>query len=107
MAEITDINQAWVELYDDKAYRDRKLTIRHPNVVTNFNHETSDNGEKGFGDKASSAKWQIPKGWQGVLFDDADHKDSRFALVGTGRVEENPDLGSFSDKTSSFRWEKI
>ena len=107
MADITNISEAWVELYDDKAFADRKLTIRHPNNVANMKDATSDDGKEGFNDKASSAKWQIPTGWQAVLFDDADFKDSRLELVGTGRVEVNPDFGSFSDKCTSLRWEQI
>jgi hypothetical protein len=40
-------------------------------------------------------------------FDDENYKDSTFGLRGTGRVQEVPDLGSFSDKMSSMRWEQI
>jgi hypothetical protein len=106
MAEITNITEAWLELYDDKAFADRRLTIRYPNEVANMKDVTSDDGKEGFNDKASSAKWQIPTGWQAVLFDDTNFKDGRFILVGTGRVEENPDFGAFSDKCSSLRWEQ-
>jgi hypothetical protein len=107
MAEITDITQAWVELYDDTGFRDRRLTARFPRRIDNMDKETSDDGKRGFGDKASSAKWFIPSGWQCVLYDDRNQKDSRFPLVGTGRVAENADLGSFSDKCSSLRWEQM
>lgn len=106
MANITNIAEAWVELYDDKAYGDRKLTIRYPATIEDMKDATSDDGKAGFNDKASSAKWQIPAGWQAVLFDDTNHKDSRCELIGTGGVEANPDLGSFSDKCSSIRWEQ-
>ena len=103
---IRDISDAWVRLFVDKAYRDRCLTITGGQSPTNLKKVRSDNGEKGFNDKASSVRFQIPKGWKLVLFDDRNHKDSPFELKGTGKVVEIPDLGSFSDKTSSARWER-
>lgn len=105
-ADLTDINKGWVRLYDDKGFKDRVLTVKYPKDVVNMNDVKSDNGKKGFGDKTSSVKWQIPKGWKVVLFDDHDYKDSTYELVGTGTVKEVSDLGSFSDKCSSLRWEK-
>ncbi len=110
MSIIDDISQAWVELYDDKGFKDRRLTIRyleHPAGVPDFKKIKSDDGKKGFGDKASAAKWQIPPGWQAVIHDDQNFKDSRLELVGTGRVHEMADFGSFSDKGSSMRWERV
>lgn len=104
---MTDINEAWAELYDDKGFKDRRFTVRYPNDYPNFDEVTSDDGKKGFEDKTSSAKWLIPVGWQLVLFDDKNYKDSRFPLVGSGTVQENADLGSFSDKCSSCRWERV
>lgn len=41
-----------------------------------------------------------------MLFDDKDYKDASYDLKGMGKVVEIPDLGSFSDKTSSLRWER-
>jgi phosphatidylserine/phosphatidylglycerophosphate/cardiolipin synthase-like enzyme len=104
--EDIPIEIAWVELYDDKGFKDRRLTIRHPQNVGNMDNIKSDNGKKGFGDKASSARWFIPRGWRFVLYDDNEFRDSPFPLVGSGRVEENADFGSFSDKCSSGRWEQ-
>jgi hypothetical protein len=105
-APSLEIEDAWVELWDDKGFKDRKLTIRYPKYHKNLKMVSSDDGKEGFNDKASAVRWEIPKGWQAVLYDDADFKDRRHVLIGTGRLEENPDLGSFSDKTSSIRWER-
>ena len=107
--KLDDINHAWVVLYDDKGFKDRQLRLEYakdPAGVPSVKQRWAD-GKKGFNDKASSAKWQIPVGWEAVLFDDENYKDSTFGLRGNGRVQEVPDLGSFSDKMSSMRWEQI
>jgi hypothetical protein len=104
---ITDISDAWVQLFDDKSFKDRVLTVKGENDIKDLKNVKSDNGEKGFNDKASSLKFQIPEGWELVLFDDHDYKDSGLELKGTGKVGDMSDLGSFSDKASSMRWERI
>lgn len=98
--KLNDIQQAWVELYDDKGFKDRSLRVEYPREIPDLSKV------KGFNDKTSSVKWQIPVGWQCVIFDDSNFKDSSFPLIGSGQVEANADLGSFSDKTSSLRWER-
>lgn len=103
---ITDIKDAWMQLWDDKSFSDRRLTIQHPREEADLNKVQTDNGQIGFSDKASSGKWQIPTGWMLVLHDDKNFKDTRLELIGTGKVEQNADFGSFSDKCSSFTWER-
>lgn len=103
---ITNPSDGWVKLYDDKSFKDRVLTIEVGDDAANLNNVTSDNGKHGFGDKTSSVRYKIPVGWKLVLFDDHDYKDSTYELRGTGYLVEVPDLGSFSDKTSSYRWER-
>jgi hypothetical protein len=96
---ITDISDAWVRLFDDKGGGDSSLDIKGEENIPDLK-------QKKFGDKTSSVKFQIPVGWKAVLFDDANYKDSPFELKGTGKVVEISDLGSFSDKASSIRWEQ-
>lgn len=103
---IENISDAWVRLYDDKGFKDRVLTIKGGTEHSDLKKVKSDNGQMGYNDKASAVRFQIPKGWKLVLFDDKNHKDSTYELKGTGKVVEIPDLGSFSDKTSSVRWER-
>ncbi|MFP2923962.1 hypothetical protein ACLESO_01845 [Pyxidicoccus sp. 3LG] len=98
------IEEAWVELYDDTGFADRRLTIRYPTEHTNYGNVFSDNGQKGFNDKASSVRYHIPAGYRMVLYDDSGYQDSQYYLIGTGNIEEISSLGSFSDKTSSSRW---
>ncbi len=103
---ITRIEDAWIELYDDKGFKDRRVIINYPTKYKHLRNVRSEDGKKGFNDKTSSVRWQIPFGWMLVLYDDRDWKDNAFDLIGTGNVEEIPDLGTFSDKTSSVRWER-
>jgi hypothetical protein len=95
---------AWVELYDDTGFADRRLTIHYGVDHYNYNDVYSDDRRKGFGDKASSVRYNIPVGYRMVLYDDSGYRDSQFPLIGTGKLEEISSLGSFSDKTSSSRW---
>jgi len=108
---ITDIADGWVELYDDKNFKDRRLTVRyaqHYNGIPDFKSVRSDDGKRGFGDKTSSARWQMPAGWACILYEDAHFKNSRLlVLAGNGEVAERPNLGDFSDKTSSLNWEPL
>lgn len=103
---ITKLEDAWVKLYDDKAFRDRVLTVKGGKNIRNLGTAKSDNGKRGFNDKTSSVKHRIPEGHEVVLFDDKNYKDNTFVLRGTGKIVEISDLGSFSDKTSSLRWDE-
>lgn len=59
---IDDIADAWVRLFDDKSYGDRVLTVNGGTDHPNLDNVKSDDGKKGFGDKTSSVRFQIPKG---------------------------------------------
>ena len=105
--QINAPSDAWVRLYDDKSFKDNVLTVRFPEDHRDLHALKWDSGERHPGDRISSVKWQIPKGWAIVLFDDKGFKDSFVTLVGTGKVRELSDLGSFNDKCSSVRWERV
>lgn len=100
------IEASWVKLWDDKGFSDRVLTVNYPTDIPNFHNVDSDDGKEGFNDKASAVQWHIAVGWKAVLYDDNNYRDSKYELIGTGKFQQVPDLGSFSDKTSSIRWEK-
>lgn len=89
-------------LYDDKNYSDRSLTVEFQEDVPSM-HTVVAGGETGFNDKASSVIYDIPAGWAVVLYDDTNYSDTPKKLTGKGQLA---DLGSFSDKCSSLRWEK-
>ncbi len=97
---------AQIRLFDDKSFKDRVLVVKSKEDQPDLDKAVTEDGKKGFEDKASSARFQIPKGWKLVLFDDKNYKDSGLELKGTGKVVENSDFGSFSDKASSYRWEQ-
>lgn len=100
-SDLTDINQAWVTLFEDKNFSARSYDINYPTSIRRLRDFNN------FNDKVSSVRWHIPLGWKVILFDDHDYRDSQYPLIGTGKIEEIGDVGSFNDKASSIRWEKI
>mgnify|MGYP000515554146 CR=1 FL=1 len=107
--KITNVGDAYVDLFDDTYFKDRQLTLKYGNSPTNFDNISSDDGKKGFGDKTSSVRWQIPKGYKCVLYDDNGYRDRKIELVGNGLLQEIKDLNTknFGDKTSSLKWFEI
>lgn len=103
---ITDIDKAWVRLYENKDLKDRVLTIKHGTDYATLDAAHSDDGKKEFDNQASSAQFQIPEGWKLVLYDHHDHKGRTYELKGTGKVVELPKLDGFDDNASSVRWER-
>jgi hypothetical protein len=97
---------AWAQLFDDAGFSDRRLTIEYPTEHASLKAASSDSGERDLNDRVSSAKWSAPAGCRLVLYEDENFRGARFQLVGSGRVEQNANLGSFSDKASSARWER-
>ena len=102
-ATITQLNQAWVELFDDNTFKDRRLTLNGSSPgIGNYNNITVE-GQRGFGDKVSSARYMIPFGHVYRLYEHDSYKGKTLDLVGTGRIEEIADFNSrgFNDKVSS------
>jgi hypothetical protein len=97
---------AWVQLFDDAGFSDRRLTIRYPDEHANLKEVSSDSGARDLNDRVSSAKWNAPAGCRLVLHEDENFRGARFQLVGSGRLEQNANLGSFNDRASSARWER-
>lgn len=93
----------YVKLYDDKGFTDRVLTIGLGRDLGNLEYTGSDDGKGGFNDKASSVKYSVPAGWKAVLYEDNNYRNRGYELTGSGSVA---DLGYFSDKCSSVRWEQ-
>jgi hypothetical protein len=93
----------WVKLYDDKGFTDRILTVRFGRDIGNMHYVSSDDGKSGFNDKASAARYSIPDGWQAVLYENNNYSKRGHSLTGSGSTA---DLGYFSDKCSSLRWER-
>lgn len=100
-------SDAWVEMHDDTELRGRKLTIRPGTDVRSLDGVPTDDGDDGFEDLAASVRWNIPVGWQLVLFEHKNFEGNRLELKGTGRTETTNHLGCFTDSASSARWEHI
>lgn len=110
--EIESIDEAWIDLYEHKAFRGRRLSIlgRQDEAIRNYKKISVEG--KDFGDKVSSVRYQIPAGHTYRLFRDADFKPSKrrpnhLDLVGTGRVDEIEDLEvaeDFDEEVSSSRY---
>lgn len=97
---------AWVRLFDDANFSGRQLTVAYPTEQVSLKASRLDSGAGDLNDRVSSARWSIPEGCRLVLFEDENFRGARFQLVGSGRTEQNSNLGSFSDKASSARWER-
>jgi len=106
---ITRISEAGVELYDDRDFKDRRLTIRGGSAAAtrlqNYKKLRVE-GKRGFGDKVSSARWQIPKGYTYRLYEDHKYRGKSIALVGNGAINEIANFRNrnFNDKVSSSKY---
>ena len=97
---------AQAQLWDDANFGGRRLTVEYPGEHASLERASADGGAQGLNDRISSAKWNIPVGCKLVLYEDVDFRGNRFALVGSGRLEQNANLGAFGDRASSLRWER-
>lgn len=97
---------AWARLFDDANLSDRQLTLAYPTEQASLQAVRTNAGVEDLNDRVSSARWSIPPGCKLVLYEDENFRGAAFQLVGSGRTEQNPNFGSFSDKASSARWER-
>ncbi len=104
--EISRTEEGWIELFDDKNFTDRRLSLYgRSDPIADYKTITVE-GQRGFGDKVSSGRYQLPRGTVYRLYQD-DHFGGTYRdLVGTGHVEEIPDFQAlgFNDLTSSSRF---
>ena len=101
---IFDVKDAWVSLYEEEGFRGRVVTIKYPKDAPDLGAERTDDGKLGFNDQARSVRWQIPNGWQFILYDERNARGKHLDLIGTGKVESN--YGPLTGDASSGRWER-
>ncbi len=96
----SDIQQAFVELYDDSDFSDRGLMIDYPDAGKE--NYASFNNTEGFNDKASAIRYCIPPGWRFRLYEHSSYGGSYKQFGGQGATN----LGTlgFGDKGSSGRF---
>lgn len=97
MTEDPELQQAWVQLYDNDHHSGRMLVVSGGTDYANLKDAVE------FEDKPTSAKWNIPQGWRCVLYEGSDYKGKAYPLKGVG---ENPNVGDFGGEVSSLRWER-
>ena len=103
---ITQLSQAWVELFDDNTFKDRRLRITGSSGSIKNYKKINVEGRRGFGDKVSSARYMIPRGHTYRLYEHDSYKGKTLNLVGTGKIEEIANFNSrrFNDKVSSSKF---
>lgn len=86
-------SEGWVELFEHDNFRGRSLLIDFPDRFLedyfNYNHA------EGFEDKASSARWCLPKELTFNLYTDKDQCRGLYRLTGYGTMREIPNLHRF------------
>ncbi len=114
--EITSLRDSLIEIYDDKDFKDRCLRIRGGQSSTIINYTLTSVDGKQFDEKASSIRFQLPKGKVYELYEDAGFEGKKIVLTGTGKLQEIRDLdqprfnqfckvpAKFSAKVSSSRF---
>ena len=97
---------AWARLYEDAGFSGQRLTITYPSEFASLRQAATDSGSGNLNDRVSSVQWSIPTGCRLVLYQDESFRSTRFQLIGSGREEQNANLGAFNDQASSGRWER-
>jgi hypothetical protein len=92
----------FVQFFEDKEFKGSAVTIKSGTDIPDMKKAVTDDGKSGFNDKAASAKYQVPPGWQAVLYDEANFQKRVYVLMGSGEVK---DFSKADGKCSSFRWE--
>ncbi len=99
----SDRPTGWVRLYEDAGFTKDSVTIKVGQSIGNFDYVRTASGNKGFNDKVSSVRYDVPDGWVAILHEDRNFGSRAYPLKGKGSVTN---LGSFSDKASSLQWKK-
>ena len=105
---ITKVSEAWVDLYEHTRYAGRRLSIIGKRAGIEHFGNISVQGWS-FEDIISSVRFQIPKGYNYVLYRHRKYEGDALALRGTGKVVKIPNLKhkdyDFNDRVSSARYE--
>ncbi|MCY1034289.1 hypothetical protein OV207_22730 [Corallococcus sp. BB11-1] len=96
----SDLQKAFVELYDDSDFTDRGLMIDYPD--TGKENHANFSSIEGFGDKVSALRYCIPFGWRYRLYEHSNYGGGYKQFGGRGSVNLHT-LG-FGDKGSSGRF---
>ncbi len=103
--EISNPEGSFARLYTKPSFKSRRLTVTFNNNVPNLRDVVGEDGNRGFNNSISSARWLIPAGWNLVLYQNKDFQGDAVELRGSGRMESSSSLGKFIERASSLRWE--
>lgn len=120
--KIVDLNDARIELYEDKNFKKRRIVIYGKRFSTLRKYDGVYVHGNYFDDKVSSIKYLLPEGIKYRLYDDGNYNDGNenknyLTLIGTGYVQKIKNLKlrplsglhfkrNFDDKISSSRFVK-
>lgn len=95
-ASTTLFAAGYVRLYQDKGFIGHSVTVR-------FKQNISDFHSIGMNDTVSSVKYNVPRGWEAILYRNSGFTRSPYVLQGSGSI---PDLGTLEDEASSLEWRR-
>ena len=99
----SDINQAFVDFYDDSDFSDRGFIFDYADRYAKNWARFSD--VDNFNDKASAVRYCIPPGHRVRLYKDSNYSGKTKDLIGTGvPTSVNLNSWSFGDDTSAAQW---
>ncbi|NIM52304.1 MAG: hypothetical protein GTO22_24175 [Gemmatimonadales bacterium] len=108
---VTDLADAWVDLYEHDKFRGRRLSVYGTDeaAIANYREIYVQDGD--FNERVSSVRYHIPNGWRYRLYREPDFAGTRanrdyLDLRGTGVAEEIANLKrrKFGDAVSSSRF---
>lgn len=118
--KITEINDAVIQLFEDKNFKKRKVNIYGNRFAQLKKYDNLFVHGGYFDDKVSSIRYMLPEGTRYRLYDDAkfnagSKNKNHLTLIGTGYLESISDLSqlgykglkfarNFGDKTSSSEY---
>ncbi len=106
VGSTTDLNRGWIDLYEHSDLKGKKLSVSGSSndAIPNLDKVFVD--DKPFGERASSAQFQLPAGWSYVLYPKAGYKGvAPFVLTGSGRLKSIANFGKhhFGDRARSAK----
>ena len=104
--EITDPDEAWIDMYEDDRLRGKRMSLIGRRNSTFADYENVRIRGDSFNDKVSSIQYQIPRGYTYKLYEHAMFRGKVFPLKGNGACETINDLkeNGFGDRVSSSRY---
>lgn len=106
---ITSTRQGWIELFEHHGFTGRRLTVSgtgRASAIRDYGRVVAE-GRRGFGDKVSSVRWQLPTGLRYRLYEHDSFRGRSVELQSTGRIREISNLQNlgFGDTISSSRYD--